>query len=89
MMYAVFYALPYSTAAVAAEGYQALRTPLSCWYVTRGKNRFLITCVPGYLAAYEYVQVCGILQVPTTQLAKMSFDLKFVELAADVLFPKV
>ena len=27
----------------------------------------------------------SILQVPTTQLAKMSIDLKFVELAADVL----
>ena len=26
-----------------------------------------------------------ILQVPTTQLAKMSIDLKFVELTADVL----
>ena len=27
----------------------------------------------------------SILQVPTTQLAKMSIDLKFVELTADVL----
>ena len=27
----------------------------------------------------------GILQVPTTQLAEMSFDPKFVELTADVL----
>ena len=27
----------------------------------------------------------SILQVPTTQLAKMSIDLKFVELPADVL----
>ena len=28
---------------------------------------------------------CSILQVPTTQLAKMSIDPKFVELTADVL----
>ena len=28
---------------------------------------------------------CSILQVPTTQLAKMSIDLNFVELTADVL----
>ena len=34
---------------------------------------------------YEKTHPHGILQVPTTQLAKMSIDLKFVELTADVL----
>ena len=33
---------------------------------------------------YKYV-IVSILRVPTTQLAKMSVDLKFVELTADVL----
>ena len=35
----------------------------------------------GQIKAHPY----GILQVPTTQLAKMSIDLKFVELTAEVL----
>ena len=34
---------------------------------------------------YEKTHPHGILQVPTTQLAKMSIDLKFVKLTADVL----
>ena len=34
---------------------------------------------------YERTHPHSILQVPTTQLAKMSIDPKFVELTADVL----
>ena len=34
---------------------------------------------------YEKTHPHSILQVPTTQLAKMSIDPKFVELTADVL----
>ena len=34
---------------------------------------------------YEKIHPHSILQVPTTQLAKMSIDPKFVELTADVL----
>ena len=34
---------------------------------------------------YEKTHPLSILQVPTTQLAKMSIDPKFVELTADVL----
>ena len=38
-----------------------------------------------FLHLHETKKVIHILQVPTTQLAKMSIDPKFVELTADVL----
>ena len=45
--------------------------------------------LPNYVNSYIQIQILytrsSILQVPTTQLAKMSIDLKFVELTADVL----
>ena len=48
-------------------------------------TRFFFFKIIGPLPKSEKTHPHSILQVPTTQLAKMSIDPKFVELTADVL----
>ena len=52
---------------------------MKSWGRRKAKRETPVTHVP------IKTHPCSILQVPTTQLAKMSIDLKFVELTADVL----
>ena len=47
------------------------------------KKKYIYICVCFF--STEKTHPHSILQVPTTQLTKMSIDPKFVELAADVL----
>ena len=51
----------------------------------RNKYVFVFSTEQYVLSNYEKTHPHSVLQVPTTQLAKMSIDPKFVEFTADVL----
>ena len=58
---------------------------MATWHERKTKHGTTAGDKPVQLNNYEKTHPHSILQVPTTQLANMSIDPKFVELTADVL----